>query len=107
MSATSRRRPGSSARHPHQISRGFAWLAIGALSAGTLAACGSSSASSASGSSGGKSTYTIHAILSVTGRNSFLGVDEKASLQGLQKLVNSTGGIDRKSVVRERVFNWV
>jgi branched-chain amino acid transport system substrate-binding protein len=94
MSATSRRRPGSSARHPHQISRGFAWLAIGALSAGTLAACGSSSASSASGSSGGKSTYTIHAILSLTGSESFLGDEEKSALMALQKHVNATGGID-------------
>ena len=94
MSATSRRRPGSSARHPHRF-YGFAWLAIGALSAGTLAACGSSSASSTSGSSAGsKSTYTIHAILSLTGSESFLGDEERTALMALQKHVNATGGID-------------
>lgn len=75
----------------------LAGVAAGALATGALAACssssGSSSGSSAAGGSANGSTYTIHAILSVTGRNSFLGVDEKASLMELQKLVNSTGGI--------------
>jgi branched-chain amino acid transport system substrate-binding protein len=92
MSVTSRRRPGSSTRHPHRISARFAWLAIGALSAGTLAACGSSSSSGSS--AGGKSTYTIHAVLSLTGSESFLGDEEKGALVALQKHVNATGGID-------------
>jgi branched-chain amino acid transport system substrate-binding protein len=76
-----------------QIRRILAGVAAGALASGALAACSSSSSGGPAGAGGG-STYTIHAILSVTGRNSFLGVDEKSSLEGLQKLVNSTGGIN-------------
>ena len=70
-------------------------MAAGTLATGALAACSSSSSAGSSAAGGGSngSTYTIHAILSVTGRNSFLGVDEKASLMELQKVVNSTGGI--------------
>jgi branched-chain amino acid transport system substrate-binding protein len=92
MSVTSRRRPGSPTRHPHRISARCAWLAIGALSVGTLAACGSSASSGSS--AGGKSTYTIHAILSLTGSESFLGDEERSALEALQKHVNATGGID-------------
>jgi branched-chain amino acid transport system substrate-binding protein len=73
--------------------RVLAGVAAGVLSTAILAACSSSGSAGSSGSGSG-STYTIHAILSVTGAESFLGDDEKASLQGLQKLVNSTGGID-------------
>lgn len=82
-------------QHGQRTRRILAGLTAGALSTGLLAACSSSSSggSGAAGSGSNGSTYTIHAILSVTGRNSFLGADEKASLQGLQKLVNSTGGI--------------
>jgi branched-chain amino acid transport system substrate-binding protein len=92
MSVTSRRRPRSSTRHPHRISPRFAWLAIGALSVGTLAACGSSASSGST--AGGKSAYTIHAILSLTGSESFLGDEERSALTALQKHVNATGGID-------------
>lgn len=83
------RQPG---RHTWRILIG---VAAGTLATGALGACSSSSSagSSTAGGSANGSTYTIHAILSVTGRNSFLGVDEKASLTELQKLVNSTGGI--------------
>jgi branched-chain amino acid transport system substrate-binding protein len=82
-------------RSPH-LRRILAGVAAGALASGALAACSSSSSGGATGASGGSSgsTYTIHAILSVTGRNSFLGADEKASLMGLQKMVNASGGID-------------
>jgi branched-chain amino acid transport system substrate-binding protein len=68
-------------------------LSVAALCTGVLAACSSSGASGSGGNSKG-STYTIHAILSVTGSESFLGDDEKTSLEALQKLVNSSGGID-------------
>jgi branched-chain amino acid transport system substrate-binding protein len=74
--------------------RALAGVTAAVLSAGVLAACSSSGSAGGSSGSGSKSTYTIHAILSVTGAESFLGDDEKTSLTGLQKLVNSTGGID-------------
>ncbi|HEX4832989.1 MAG TPA: ABC transporter substrate-binding protein [Trebonia sp.] len=95
-------KPAGNCAHPRHwrkrsTRRILAGLAAGALSAGLLAACSSSSSGGTGGSasSGGSgSTYTIHAILAVTGSNAFLGDDEKASLQSLQKLVNSSGGID-------------
>jgi branched-chain amino acid transport system substrate-binding protein len=73
----------------------LAGVAVGVVASGALAACSSSSSGGGgTGASGGSgSTYTIHAILSVTGRNSFLGADEKASLTGLAKMVNASGGI--------------
>jgi branched-chain amino acid transport system substrate-binding protein len=76
--------------------RVLAGLSAAALCTGILAACssGSSGGASGSGSNSKGSTYNIDAILSVTGSESFLGDDEKASLGALQKLVNSTGGID-------------
>jgi branched-chain amino acid transport system substrate-binding protein len=74
--------------------RVLAGLSAAALCTGVLAACSSSGGASGSGGNSKGSTYTIHAILSVTGSESFLGDDEKASLGALQKLVNSTGGID-------------
>jgi branched-chain amino acid transport system substrate-binding protein len=96
MKNPSRESSSDSRQSSRQIRRILAGVAAGALASGALAACSSSSSGGSAGASGGStgSTYTIHAILSVTGRNSFLGVDEKASLEGLQKLVNSTGGID-------------
>jgi branched-chain amino acid transport system substrate-binding protein len=96
MKTPSREPSSDSRQRSRQIRRILAGVAAGALASGALAACSSSSSGGSAGAGGGStgSTYTIHAILSVTGRNSFLGVDEKASLQGLQKLVNSTGGIN-------------
>src|SRR6266849_114021 len=78
-----------SRQRSQHIRRILVRVAAGTLATGALAACSSSSSGGSSGTSGGSnsSTYTIHAILSVTGRNSFLGVDEKASLMELQKLV--------------------
>lgn len=77
-------------------------VCLTALSAGVLpvllAACGvqGSSGGSSSATSGTKagSTYTIHAILSVTGSAAFLGTSEKAALLAMQKQVNSSGGIN-------------
>jgi branched-chain amino acid transport system substrate-binding protein len=96
MKNASEKSSSDSRQRGQQTRRILAGLAAGALSTGVLAACSSSSAggSAAAGSSSKGSTYTIHAILSVTGPESFLGDDEKASLTDLQKLVNSTGGID-------------
>src|SRR6201994_2081115 len=83
------------------------WLAplVAATSVAALAACASTGGSSGggvssggSGSSGDGSTYTIHAIVSETGSDSFLGVEEKAALQALAKHVNATGGIDGKKL---------
>jgi branched-chain amino acid transport system substrate-binding protein len=81
-----------SGRHTWRV---LAGVAAGTLATGALAACSSSSSAGTPAAGGGSngSTYTIHAILSVTGRNSFLGVDEKASLTELQKVVNASGGI--------------
>jgi branched-chain amino acid transport system substrate-binding protein len=80
-----------------------AWLApwVATASVAALAACASTGGGSSSGgavSSGGGSTYTIHAIVSETGANSFLGVEEKAALQALAKHVNATGGIGGKKL---------
>ena len=96
MENLSRKSSSESRPRGQRIRRVLAGVAAGALASGALAACSSSSSGGSAGTGGGStgSTYTIHAILSVTGRNSFLGVDEKASLEGLQKLVNSTGGIN-------------
>lgn len=91
MFITSRGRSGPASRRPRLTSARLTWLAVGAVSLASLAACGSSSPS---GSSGAKSSYTIHAILSLTGSESFLGDDERTALQALQKEVNATGGID-------------
>jgi branched-chain amino acid transport system substrate-binding protein len=87
---------GNCARLSRPAWRVLAGLSAAALCTGALAACSSSGSSEASGAGGDAkgSTYTIHAILSVTGSESFLGDDEKTSLEALQKLVNSTGGID-------------
>lgn len=72
------------------------WAALTAVSLAGLSACGSSTTPSAKSSTGSAkgSSYTIHAILSITGSASFLGVEQKASLMALQQEVNSTGGID-------------
>src|ERR1700761_3491885 len=98
--------------HPegaHVRSRGWqgrkAWLApwVATASVAALAACastggGSGGGVSSGGGSGGGSTYTIHAIVSETGSDSFLGVEEKAALQALAKHVNATGGIGGKKL---------
>jgi branched-chain amino acid transport system substrate-binding protein len=81
---------------------GLAALSLGVLPV-MLAACGVQGSSSNSSSSGGNSsksgsTYTIHALLSVTGSAAFLGGSEKAALEAMQKQVNSTGGIDGHKV---------
>jgi branched-chain amino acid transport system substrate-binding protein len=73
--------------------RVLAGLSAAALCTGVLAACSSAGGGSGSAGNSSGSTYTIHAILSVTGSESFLGDDEKTSLEALQKLVNSQGGI--------------
>ncbi len=81
-----------------------AWLApwVATASVAALAACastgGGSSSSGGAVSSGGGSTYTIHAIVSETGSDSFLGVEEKAALLALAKHVNATGGIGGKKL---------
>jgi branched-chain amino acid transport system substrate-binding protein len=93
MRNQSEKSPRDSRQRSQHIRRTLAGVAVGTLAAGALAACSSSSSGGGSGASGSGSTYTIHAILSVTGRNSFLGVDEKASLMQLQKQVNAAGGI--------------
>jgi branched-chain amino acid transport system substrate-binding protein len=95
MRNPSEKSPRDSRQRSQHIRRTLAGVAVGTLAAGALAACSSSSSGGGSGASGGStgSTYTIHAILSVTGRNSFLGVDEKASLEELEKTVNKAGGI--------------
>ena len=74
-------------------------MAAAAVAAGTVAACassggGSSGAGGTAGGSGG-SAYTIHAILSVTGPKLIFprGLTRRPSLMELQKLVNSSGGI--------------
>lgn len=72
------------------------WIAFGVV-ATLSAACGSttSGTSSASGASpaGAGSTYTIHAILSLTGGASFLGQKEQQALQVLESQVNAGGGV--------------
>src|ERR1700760_3577451 len=112
---TARRgRHGGRLTHPEGASvraRGWqgrkTWLAplVAATSVAALAACASTGGSSGggvssggSGSSGDGSTYTIHAIVSETGSDSFLGVEEKAALQALAKHVNATGGIGGKKL---------
>ena len=104
MRASIRTSPGiEPATKGRRTLRNRRWAAgLLALSAGvlpmTLAACGvqgsSGSGSSGKSSSKGGSTYTIHAILSVTGSAAFLGGSEKAALEAMQKQVNSTGGIN-------------
>jgi branched-chain amino acid transport system substrate-binding protein len=82
------------------------WLApwVATASVAALAACASTGGGSSGGGvssgggSGGGSTYTIHAIVSETGSDSFLGVEEKAALQALAKHVNATGGIGGKKL---------
>jgi branched-chain amino acid transport system substrate-binding protein len=59
-----------------------------------IAACG---ASSGGGAVSGN-TYTIHAILSITGTASFLGTQERSALLALEKQVNDQGGIDGKKL---------
>jgi branched-chain amino acid transport system substrate-binding protein len=96
MKDQSEKSAGNCRRRSQRTRRILAGLSAAALSTGILAACssGSSGGSSSSGGNAKGSTYHIHAILAVTGSVSFLGDDEKASLGALQKLVNSTGGID-------------
>lgn len=95
MKNPSERSSRGSRRSGRRTWRVLAGVAAGALATGALAACSSSSSAGTPAAGGGSngSAYTIHAILSVTGRNSFLGVDEKASLMELQKVVNASGGI--------------
>jgi branched-chain amino acid transport system substrate-binding protein len=64
-------------------------LAMAVASAG----CGSSGGSGSSGD-----TYTVHAILSITGTASFLGTQERQALLALEKQVNATGGIKGKKL---------
>jgi branched-chain amino acid transport system substrate-binding protein len=61
-----------------------------------VAAAGCGSSGSGGGSSG--DTYTVHAILSITGTASFLGTQERQALLALEKQVNATGGIQGKKL---------
>lgn len=88
------RRPVSSSpsSRSSRLVRRCAWLAVGGLAVGSLAACGSSG-SGGSGSSASSSVVTINADLSLTGSESFLGDEERTALNALAKHVNATGGI--------------
>jgi branched-chain amino acid transport system substrate-binding protein len=91
MDIASRGRPGPASRRPRLTPARLACLAVAVVSLASLAACGSSTTS---GSAAAKSPYTIHAILSLTGSEAFLGDGERTALLALQKEVNATGGID-------------
>jgi branched-chain amino acid transport system substrate-binding protein len=68
--------------------------ALVALVALALAACGSGTG----GTGGGKSPFEIPVIDSLTGSGAFLGKGEQRSLQILEKVVNSQGGINGQPV---------
>lgn len=91
-------------RTRRRLRRSSLGLSLGLVAASALAACGSSStvSSSAATSAASGSAKTgpsgspvvIHAVLSVTGPDAFLGDAEANALKVLGKQVNATGGID-------------
>ena len=86
-----------------RLGRSSVAVSLGLIAASALAACGSgSSTASSTASTGSSSTkggpsgspVVMHAVLSVTGPDAFLGDSEANALKVLEKHVNATGGID-------------
>lgn len=79
---------------------------FGLVAATALAACGSGSTTASSSSTLASATQSgsasspsgnpivVHAVLSVTGPDAFLGDSEASALKILEKHINATGGID-------------
>jgi branched-chain amino acid transport system substrate-binding protein len=64
----------------------------------TLALLAAASGCGSSSNSATQKTYTVPAILSLSGTASFLGTQERQALLALQRQVNATGGIQGKQL---------